>query len=159
MHTRVLLPFDGSPAAIHAAQYVARNLQGVDASVVLLNVQSVAVDVEMAHAVRHIAQIHRVEAERILRKASDVLEAAGVDFSTEVALGPPAEVIARFAADRGFDVIVMGNRARHPLVELFRRSVSKQVAQRSRVPVLMVSTREKLLQAPPRWDRAPYIAA
>lgn len=158
MFTRVLVPFDGSRAAIHAVDYVARNLQGADASVVLLNVQRVVVDVEMAHAVRHIAHAHRVEAERILREASPLLEASGLDFSTQVALGLPAEVIPRIAEEHGFDVIVMGSNARHPLVEFVRGSLSKQVARSSRVPVKIVPAPGET-PAGPQWHRAPFIAA
>jgi nucleotide-binding universal stress UspA family protein len=159
MHTKVLLPFDGSPAAIHAAHYVARNLQGIDASVVLLNVQRVVVDVEMMHAARAIARVHRVEAERILGAASQVLEASGIDFTTEVALGHPAEVIARIAEERGFDLVVMGTRKRHALAELVRRPLSARVARRSRVPVMIVPAPRKPRPGPSQWDRVPFIAA
>jgi nucleotide-binding universal stress UspA family protein len=88
-----------------------------------------------------------------------MLEAHHVRYDAEVAFGPPVPVITRLAEERGCDLIVMGTRARHPLLEFFTRSVSARVRRTSRVPVMLV--RDESPAAPPPRPRypAPYIAA
>jgi len=135
---RILLPFDGSPASVHATRYVADQLRGSAADVLLLNVQSVYVDAEMLHAGRAILDLHRAEGEAALREATGILAAAGIGHEAQVGFGPVAEVVAHTAKRAGSDAIVMGTRARHPLVELFTRSVPSRVVRRSEVPVVLV---------------------
>lgn len=158
MTQRILLPFDGSPAAVHAVHHLARELKGRDATVLLVNVQRVYVDAEMAHEARSIASLHRHEGEETLRPAMDILDAHGIRHDAEVVFGPPAAAIARIGDERGFSLIAMGTRARHPLVEFLARSVAKRVTRLARVPVLLVRHEPVHAQLPPQV-RAPFIAA
>jgi nucleotide-binding universal stress UspA family protein len=138
MPSKVLLPVDGSPASLHAARYVARNLQGLDASVVLLNVQQVYVDAELLHASRAIFNLHRKEGEAAMREAAAILDAAGIEHEARVAFGRVPEIITRTALLESCRAIVMGTRARHPLVDFLTRSVPTRVVRRSRLPVVLV---------------------
>ena len=138
MSLEVLLPFDGSPASLQAANYLARNLEHVDARVHVLNVQRAYIDAEMIYSARAIVQMHREEAEALMLPALALLERHGVKHTAEVAFGPPAPVIARIAEDRGCGLIVMGTRARNPLVEFLARSIAARVRRAARVPVLLV---------------------
>lgn len=156
---KVLLPFDGSAAARHGLRYVARNLEGLEARVLVVNVQRVLVDAEMLHATRSIAQIHRAEAEAILRPACELLAAAGVQFDAEVAFGQPARAIARMAEAHGCDLIVMGTRGRGGLLGALRRSVTERVANRATVPVMRIPLSADEEPPGPRWQSTPYIAA
>lgn len=156
---KVLLPFDGSAAARHALRHVARNLEGLDARVLLANVQRVHVDAEMLHAARHLAQLHRVEAEAILRPACELLESAGVQYDAEVAFGQPARVIARMAEERGCELIVMGTRGRGGLLGALRRSMTESVADRATVPVMRIPLYADEELPGPSWQNTPYIAA
>ena len=135
---RILLPFDGSPASVHAARHVSNMLQGRNANVLLLNVQRVYVDAEMLHAGHVIVEFHRRDGEAALREGAKILEAAGIAHEARVTFGPVAEVIARTAKEAGFDAIVMGTRARHPFVEALTFSVPSRVLRRSEVPVTLV---------------------
>ena len=158
MPIKILFPFDGSRASLHAARHVARNLEGLDAAVLMVNVQRVLIDAEMMHAARSIANLHRHEGEELLRGAMAVFDAHGIRYEAEVAFGPPVPVIVRMAQERGCDLVVMGTRARHPLLEFFTRSVSSRVRRHSRVPVMLV--RDEVPPTPSEPPvRAPYIAA
>jgi nucleotide-binding universal stress UspA family protein len=156
---KVLLPFDGSAAALNAARYAARNLEGLEARVLLVNVQRVLVDAEMLHAARGIAQLHRLEGEEILRPACELLDSAGIAYDAEVAFGSPARVIVRMAEERGCDLIAIGKRGRHPLVEALTGSVSRRVAANATVPVMQIALSDTQGPPDPRWRGAPYIAA
>ena len=156
---KVLLPFDGSAAAHHALRYIARNLGGLEARVLLANVQRVHVDAEMLHSARYLAELHRVEAEATLRPACELLESAGVQYDAEVAFGQPARVIARLAEAHGCDLIVMGTRGRGGLLGALRRSMTDRVADRAGVPVMRIPLSAGEEPAGPRWQDTPYIAA
>ena len=157
---KILLPSDGSAASLHAARYAARNLEGMQASVLLLNVQPVYVDAEMLHLGRTILNLHHEEGEAALRKAAEVLALSGIPYETQVGFGPVADVIAHTAVQAGCEAIVMGTRARHPLVEFFSRSVPSRVLRRANVPVVLVRHEAPRI-APPRSPahEAPFIAA
>ena len=138
MKFKVLLPSDGSAASLQAARHVARNLEGLDAKVLLLNVQQLYVDAEMLHMGRAILNLHHSEGEDALRESAEILAASGVEYHPQVGFGPVADVIVHTAEKAKADAIVMGTRARHPLVELVTRSVPARVLRRSRVPVTLV---------------------
>ena len=137
--THIILPYDGSPAAENAARYVARHVKGTDVSVHLVNLQGpVLPDPALAHAARAIVAWHRDEGQRRLRSGRDILAAEGIPHTHEVAFGEESETIARIARERGAGLVVMGTRARHPLVSLVLGSVSSRVTRASPVPVLLV---------------------
>jgi nucleotide-binding universal stress UspA family protein len=138
MRIKVLLPSDGSPASMNAARRLARDLKGRNASVLVVNVQPVYVDAELVHLGAAILNVHRHAGETALRGAIEILAAAGITHEARVAFGPVAEVIARMAKETVCDLVVMGTRARHPLVELFARAVPARVLRLSDVPVALV---------------------
>jgi nucleotide-binding universal stress UspA family protein len=159
MKFKVLLPSDGSPASLHAARHVARNLEGLDAKVLLLNVQRVYVDAEMLHMRRSILDLHHGEGEAALREAAEILAASGIEYQAQVGFGPVADMIVHTAQGAQCDAIVMGTRARHPLVELLARSVPSRVLRRSRVPVMLVRHDASTPARRSALRDAPYIAA
>ena len=159
MKFKVLLPSDGSPAALQAVRHVARNLEGLDAKVLLLNVQRVYVDAEMLHLGRTILNLHHDEGEAVLRPSAEILAASGIEYHAQVGFGPVAEMIVHTAEKAGCDAIVMGTRARHPLVELLTRSVPARVLRRSRIPVMLVRREESRAAPHATVIDAPFIAA
>jgi nucleotide-binding universal stress UspA family protein len=159
MKFKVLLPSDGSAASLQAVRHVARNLEGLDAKVLLLNVQQLYVDAEMLHMGRAILNLHHEEGEAALRESAEILASSGIEHHAQVGFGPVVDVIVNTAEKANVDAIVMGTRARHPLVELLTRSVPARVLRRSRVPVMLVRH-----ESPPPASHAtvldaPYIAA
>lgn len=136
---RVLLPFDGSEASMHAVRYAAACLSGMPASVRLLNAQQpVLDDPALLHAAYAILEAHRRAGERILRPAEQVLREAQVPFESEVAMAPPVEAIVRASVRHSSTLVLMGTRGRNAVVNLLTGSVPTRVIQRSSVPVLLV---------------------
>ncbi len=140
---KVLLPFDGSPPARRALEYVAAMDRGNDFHVHVLNVQAPTIDDEVY------LQPLLNEGERIVRVASRHLEARSISHSTRVAVGYPSDTIVLSAKAERFTDIVMG--VRSAISRLFSGSVSRRVASRAGTPVTLVNaTGEAILKVPPR---------
>jgi nucleotide-binding universal stress UspA family protein len=138
MAIRVLLPFDGSPSSVEAARYVAREFRNREASVLLLNVQQVYLDAELVTMGRVLLAALRADGEAALREGIEILERAGIEHEAKVGFGPVPQVIAHVAKEAGSGLIVMGTRARHPLIEIIARAVPARVLRASGVPVVLV---------------------
>jgi nucleotide-binding universal stress UspA family protein len=141
---RILLPVDGSPASLRAADYVERNLRGSRVGVHVLNVQRPFLpDPGLSLTPGLVAEAH-ADGERALGRALPIFSAHRGEITSEVAFGSEPETIARVAEERGCSLIVMGTRARHPLVDLFNGGVPSRAARISAVPVLLVRHKEEL---------------
>ncbi len=69
---------------------------------------------------------------------SGLLAEQGVDAKVELIQGSPAEVILDYANENDFDVIVIGSRGLGGIREFVLGSVSHNVVQHARIPVLVV---------------------
>jgi nucleotide-binding universal stress UspA family protein len=140
MTIRLLLPFDGSPAAARAAELVS----SFDVQATLLNVQSpplrlwpgagldpAALDLALGEAGR-----------AALEPARSRLPGA----RAEVRIGLPADAILSEAA--GHDAVVMGTRGAGLLQGYALGSVALRVAHGARAPVLLVKPQDRLPAAP-----------
>jgi len=142
MHPRrVLLPFDGSPPARRALEYVAAMDQGREFHVHVLNVQAPTIDDDVY------LQSLLDEGERIVRVASRHLEARSIGHTTLVAVGHPSDTIVLNAKAERFTDIVMG--VRSAIARLFSGSVSRRVVRHAGKPVTLVkATGEAVFKAP-----------
>ncbi|WP_019913663.1 universal stress protein [Paenibacillus sp. HW567] len=66
------------------------------------------------------------------------LEAEGLNATVELLQGSPAEVILSYAKEHAIDVIVIGSRGLGGIREFVLGSVSHNVVQSARIPVLVV---------------------
>ena len=62
------------------------------------------------------------------------------EATTDVVFGASAAMITAYAADNGFDMIVMGTRGRSGLAHLVMGSVAESVVRTASCPVLTVKT-------------------
>ncbi len=83
-----------------------------------------------------IASYRRV-AENVVKDARDFLADAGLEAQGEAIIGPPAQVILEEAERVGADLIIMGSRNPKD-VQMILGSVSQQVLNASRIPVLVI---------------------
>ncbi|HEY4067481.1 MAG TPA: universal stress protein [Burkholderiaceae bacterium] len=107
----ILLPVDGSEAALAAARQVVQMLgDGLRAHVVLANVQETASLYELvtAHDAQVIERVSAGAAVDALAPAQALLVAAGADYEAEVALGDPARMLLEIAERFNCTLIVMG---------------------------------------------------
>lgn len=74
----------------------------------------------------------------LLQPAIDAAESAGISFGSEIATGDPAVTIAKLAAERHCDAIVMGTRGMSAIANLMMGSVATKVVHLSTMPVTLV---------------------
>lgn len=143
---KILLPVDGSPAALHAVRHALQLVQqGLRASFVLANVQPSAnlYEVVTAHDPDVIREVRGAAGADLLAPAEALLQAAGVEFESEVAGGEPEHLIVEIAERYGCDAIVMGARGMGDWQAALLGSVSQEVIQHSPVPVTVVRVRDE----------------
>lgn len=138
---KILLPVDGSEAALHAVRHaLALVREGLGASFVLVNVQPPAnlYEAMTAHDPDVIREVRASAGADLLAPAEALLDDAGLPYESEVAGGDPEHVIVEVAERYGCDAIVMGARGVGDLHALVLGSVSHAVVQHSPVPVTVV---------------------
>ena len=127
---KILLAVDGSDHSERVARHVVRLVQGcADYQVILLNVQA-PVDAPELLSHMPIAEVEAMQETRggdALAPARALLDAAGVAYEPQVALGPVAETIAQIANEHQSDAIVIGLRGTNKLVTALMGSVARHV--------------------------------
>jgi len=134
---RVLVPFDGSPSALHAVQHVISLARaGHCASIVLLNAQSPTAKGTYPGSDSEVEI--RAAGKAILEEASQLLDTQHIPHECEVVIGKPPEAIAAAVDRHHIDLIVMGSTGKGSLARVFLGSVAMSVTQESNVPVTLV---------------------
>ena len=138
---KVLLPVDGSENSTKAvADYIAlQSWYREKPALHLLNVQypldgNVSLFINQADIKRY----HQEEGMESLQNARDLLEQANVSYQYHITVGDPADMIVRFATEKGYDLIVLGPRGKGGVKGLLLGSVTNKVMQLSNIPVLLV---------------------
>ena len=88
----------------------------------------------------HSAEVDRERkfGEETLSRLSSMCASAGLEVSTDVRLGDPAEEIVRIAGAEKADLIVIGNVSKTNIQYMYMGSVSESVIRLSPCPVLVV---------------------
>lgn len=129
---KLLVAFDGSPAARCALEYAMQQAQDGRARIHLVNVQEALVD-EAA-----IYRSYKAAGERTLKAATAQLDLHDIPYTADVAFGTVAESIVRSASMDRCDLIVIGTRDRLAIASFFSPSVSSQVVRLAPVPVTVI---------------------
>jgi nucleotide-binding universal stress UspA family protein len=138
---KILLPVDGSEAALRAVDYLIRmaaSCQQLEIHVV--NVQPPVDSWELKSHLRP-AEIEAMQETRggdALRPARERLDKAGVAYIPAVLLGPVAETIVAYAREQGCDQVIMGNKGESFLAEAVTGSVAHEVLRLAPLPVTFV---------------------
>ena len=137
---KIVVAVDGSENALQAVRHVARRAaEGGVSEVHLVNVQyPVHGSVSSFVDAGQIKKYHLEEGEKVLAPARAILDQAKANYKAELFVGDPAEVITRFAKERGCDEIVIGTRGLGGLSSLLMGSVATKVVHHATVPVLLV---------------------
>ena len=138
---KILLPVDGSDNSSKAVTDFIRLLDWYKEKpeIHLLNVQY-ALDGNVSLFINQadIKQYHQEEGLKSLQNTRDLLDQAGIAYQYHITVGDPAEMIVRFAAEKHYDLIVMGPRGKGNIQGLLLGSVTNKVMQLSSIPVLLV---------------------
>jgi nucleotide-binding universal stress UspA family protein len=138
---KLLLPVDGSAPALAAVRQALRLVQqGLQASFVLVNVQEPPslYEVVLAHDAERLQALRRDAGADLLQGAEALLEAAGVDYESEVAGGNPGHLLLERIEDCACDLVVMGARGMGMPEAGDLGSVALDLLRHSPVPVLLV---------------------
>lgn len=149
MFKKILLPSDGSEAALRAARTVSglvspgQGIQITIATVILpLEIGNTDLDPEFVEA--HNNQMRR-RADEAIKQTSAVLEAGHIPHSCKVLEGTPVSVaIAEEAIAGGYDLIAMSSRGLGMQKDSLRYmgSVTEHVVRRVSIPVLVIPVDE-----------------
>ena len=142
MYDTVLFPTDGSEtateAAIHAIDLASRHdaelhsLYVVDHERVSRMAPKLGTD--------HIKQTLQEEGETATGEIADQAAEAGLETTTSIREGAPADVITDYADTIGADAIVMGTNGRTGMNRLLLGSVAERVIQTTNLPVTTVKS-------------------
>ena len=77
------------------------------------------------------------DAEEMLKKMAKLVP-EDIHVETEALLGNPAEVVVEEAEEEHYDLVVMGSRGLGKIKGIFMGSVSQQVVQECKCPVLVI---------------------
>ncbi len=138
---KVVLATDGSACATRAARYLVKHLPffGSKPEVTLVSVDPpLAGSLAASLGAAEVARFHARNGQAATRSAKRVLNHARVPFVERLAVGDPAETIARLARETRSDVVVMGSRGRGEVASALLGSVVNKLLAESKIPVLVV---------------------
>lgn len=133
--TTILVPMDGSAAALRALRHVARHRR--DVQVIVANVQPALLPSTFISK-RMIAEHQAAQAEEALKAARDLAARLRLDATFYVRSGDPAAELGRIAGETGAAEIVMGTRGLGRLGGLLLGSTATKLVQLAPVPVTLV---------------------
>jgi nucleotide-binding universal stress UspA family protein len=134
---RILVGIDGSNNSNRAASFAADMANKFQASVTLLFVVAPSDHDMLSGKSTSMDEEKRGFGEERLRKSDSILTDAGVNFDTDIEFGHAAEKIL-VVSERGYDLVVLGTRGLSAVRGFMMGSVSSQVSQHSKVPVVVV---------------------
>jgi len=141
--TRILAPTDFSPPSDQALEYARRTAARCGATLHLLHVLEETVDTSFGAEVL-VPDSPEVQAARLEEAREKLAHRRGgaeneqPRASTEVVAGSSTRTIVRYAADNGFDLIVMGTHGRTGFAHLLMGSVAEGVVRTASCPVLSI---------------------
>jgi nucleotide-binding universal stress UspA family protein len=140
---KVLVAVDGSEPSNRAVDHLIGKLgwykDGVD--IHLLNVQhQIPYGNRVTAVIGHdkVAQYHHEEGMAALGTAMKKLDATKIKYHHHIGVGDEADVICKYAKEKGLDQIIMGTRGQGSVSNLLLGSVATKVIHLSPVPVLLV---------------------
>ncbi|MCG6876496.1 MAG: universal stress protein [Betaproteobacteria bacterium] len=139
---KLLVPVDGSESSDRGVDHLIRSMQWYrePVEIHLLTVHHHIPYGRAASAVAgdKIQQYYQDEGLAALKSARARLDAAQIPYTFHIGLGEPAEIITRYAREKGCDQIIMGTRGLGSVGGLLLGSVATKVLHLASVPVLFV---------------------
>lgn len=139
MVNRILVPMDGSEAALRALEHAASRKRSAlgELSILVLNVQTPLPP--SRYVTRTMIREHNSRSSlAALRPARSLARRLKLDARFYVRQGDPATVVARFAKAKKCAEIIMGTRGRGRAAVFVLGSVALRVVQLAPVPITLV---------------------
>lgn len=138
MYDRILFPTDGSDVADTVLDHVLDLVNGMDATLYVLNVADTNRD-SVARINGEVVDALEREGEEAVQAATNRAKEHGVAAEGEVLQGDPYRTILDYADERAVDLIALPARGPTVLERFLLGSVTERVVRRSDVPVLTIS--------------------
>lgn len=138
MYDAILVPTDGSEAAIDAAAHAYSLAETYDATLHVLSV------IEMSESATIVGQgDEKVETLRengsdSTQRIADEARSRGIDAVGAVEIGNPDRTVLEYANEHDIDLIVMSTHARSGVGRFLKGSVTERVIRDGKTPVLAV---------------------
>lgn len=138
--SQIMIAVDGSPASLEAVRRaVALVHQGWQVQVALVHVQAPASLLQMVtQDADDIANAAVDAGEHLMHPAMQLLQEAGIAYTSEVVLGDPGSMLVDMAEQLDVDMVLVGDRGQSAWAEVLVGSVSKTVLRQCARPVLLV---------------------
>lgn len=154
MFQRILIPLDGSPRAEQAVPVAARIARASGGSVLLLQVVSLPIDyggglAQTPLLMEQVIETELAVASSYLDRVAKARELTGIETTTDVMFGLPAQDILAVAESRSVDLIVMCSHGRTGFTRWVLGSVAQKVVRHCPVPVLVLREGEAVPPASP----------
>lgn len=139
---RILLPVDGSEAALRAVKTAIRLIQeystAPECHLVTVQAPILSGNVTRFFTAEMIDSYYQEEGQKALADARQILNEAAISYQDQILVGAPAQTIVGYAADNGCEHIIMGTRGLGALSSVVLGSVTHKVLSLSPVPVTLV---------------------
>lgn len=135
---RILLAYDGSECANHAAAYAGELAVKFGADLLVVYAFHHVPRSWAASLVENALQAERRQGEALVGAIVEELHAKGIRAEGHVVEGPAAQAILQTARTFDIDTIVLGSRGLGQATASLMGSVSEQVARGSHCPVVIV---------------------
>jgi nucleotide-binding universal stress UspA family protein len=139
---KALVPVDGSSNSLCAVRHVIKLVQDREPlDIHLLNVQPpIRGDVTAFVAKEDVQGFHLDEGHKALKRARELLDEAGIHYTTHIYVGHAAQVIAECAKELRCDKVIMGTHGRGTVSQLLMGSISHAAIHHldPQIPVTLV---------------------
>ncbi|AUG49291.1 universal stress protein UspA [Haloarcula taiwanensis] len=142
MYSDILVPTDGSASMKQVLEHTVDIADGRDVTVHALYVIDDRAFLSMADEMQdEVLENMRAEGEAATSAVRETLEQDGIEVSTAIQRGKPADRIVSYVADADIDLITMGTQADEYEKNMLG-STAQKVVTKSSVPVLTVDVSE-----------------
>ena len=140
MIKKVLVPVDGSEHANKALDFALDLAQKYSAEILVMTVVHYPVIMEVPENILAYYEMVKASYEKVLSEALEKVKTAtpGLNVTSKLMEGYPADMIIETAQEGKFDIIVMGRRGQGHLRHTFLGSVSDRVADQSPCALILI---------------------
>ena len=145
LYRKILIPTDNSQVSIEAARHGLEIAKLMNSKVYVIYVVDIMpfVGLPTEGFWETIREVLEEEGKEAFKKIEEISKEVGVDITTEILEGSPAEEIVKYAEKKGIDLIVMGTSGKSGIDRILLGSVAEKVSRRAQCPVLLVKMRKK----------------
>jgi len=156
MYAHIVVPLDGSEAAERALPHAQGMAKAFGSTLHLIQVVSRSEEIDLVRGAgdsvgaaeysqgvaEHLINTRIARAEHYLKEVMSRLTPQGIKVETGVLQGAASENIARYADDKGGDLIIMSTRGQGGIQRLLLGSTTDRVLRAGHLPVLAIPPEE-----------------